>query len=86
MLDKFGHICNNNRIESEQNKFIKVYGDFPTNSEFKNPFPESELSWAVIMKISGQKGRVAGYIIGHIFYVVFLDAAHKFYPTEKKNT
>ena len=86
MLDKFGHICNCNRIEAEQQRFIKVYGDFPSNSEFANPFPESELVWAVIMRIAGQKGRVAGYVIGHIFYVVFLDAEHKFYPSEKKNT
>mgnify|MGYP000213687258 CR=1 FL=1 len=87
MLEKFGYICNVNRIEAEQQqKFIKVYGDFPANSEFSNPFPDRELVWAVIMKIAGQKGRVAGHIIGHIFYVVFLDSEHKFYPSEKKNT
>ncbi|MDX2245422.1 MAG: hypothetical protein SF052_01495 [Bacteroidia bacterium] len=86
MLEKFGHICNCNRIEAEQQKFIKVYGDFPINSEFDNPFPHSKLDWAVIMKIAGQKGRVAGHVIGHVFYVTFLDAEHKFYPSEKKNT
>lgn len=86
MLEKFGYICNVNRIEAEQNKFIKVYGKFPPNSEFDNPFPDRELDWAVIMRISGQKGRVAGHIIGHVFYVVFLDAEHLFYPTEKRNT
>ena len=86
MLEKFGYICNVNRIEAEQNKFIKVYGEFPANSEFDNPFPDRELEWAVIMRIAGQKGRVAGHIIGHILYVVFLDAEHKFYPSEKKNT
>lgn len=87
MLEKFGYICNVNRIEAEQqHKFIKVYGEFPINSEFDNPFPDRELVWGVIMKIGGQKSRIAGHIIGHIFYVVFLDAEHKFYPTEKKNT
>jgi hypothetical protein len=86
MLEKFGYICNVNRIEAEQNKFIKVYGEFPINSAFDNPYPDRELEWAVIMKIAGQKGRVAGHIIGHIFYVVFLDSEHKFYPSEKKNT
>ncbi len=85
-IEKFGHICNVNRIEAEQQKFIKVYGDFPKNSEFKNPFPDIELNWAVVMKINGQKGRIAGYINGHIFYVVFLDSDHQFYPSEKKNT
>lgn len=86
MLEKFGYICNVNRIEAEQRKFIKVYGNFPSNSKFRNPFPDRELEWAVIMKIAGQKSRVAGHIIGHIFYVVFLDAEHKFYPSELKNT
>jgi hypothetical protein len=86
MLEKFGYICNVNRIEAEQQKFIKVYGDFPENSEFNNPFPDRELIWAVIMKIGGQKGRVAGHIIGHVFYVVFLDSGHNFFPSEKKHT
>jgi len=86
LLEKFGYICNVNRIEAEQNKFIKVYGEFPANSEFDDPFPDRELQWAVIMKIAGQKGRVAGHVIGHVFYVVFLDAEHKFFPSEKKNT
>jgi len=86
MLEKFGSIYNYNRIEAEQMKLIKVYGNFPENSGFKNPFPDNDIDWAVVMKIKGQKGRVAGYIVGHIFYVVFLDAEHKFFPTEKKNT
>lgn len=86
VLEKFGHICNRNRIEVKQEKLIKVYGEFPPKSEFANPFPNSDLQWAVVMKVKGQKGRVAGYIDGHIFYVVFLDAEHKFFPSEKKNT
>jgi hypothetical protein len=86
MLEKFGYICNVNRLEAEQRKFIKNYGEFPANSEFNNPFPDRELAWGVIMKIGGQKGRVAGHIIDHVFYVVFLDFEHKFYPSEKKNT
>ena len=86
ILEKFGSLCNVNRIEAEQQRLIKVYGEFPENSEFYNPFQDETLDWAVIMKVSGQKGRIAGYIKGHIFYVVFLDAEHKFYPSEKKNT
>ncbi len=86
MLEKFGYICNRNRIEAEQEGLIKVYGTFPANSKFNNPFPDRELQWAVVMRISGQKGRVAGHVIGHVFYVVFLDAEHLFYPSEKKNT
>lgn len=33
-----------------------------------------------------QKGRVAGYVIGNVFYVVFLDQNHRFWVTEKKGT
>lgn len=85
-IEKFGYICNESRIEAIQKKHIKVYGDFPAKSEFRNPFPNSDLSWAVIMKIGGQESRVAGYIDGNIFYVVFLDKNHKFFPSELKNT
>ncbi len=44
LLEKFGYICNVNRIEAEQQKFIKVYGNFPRCSGFRNPFPEAELN------------------------------------------
>ena len=88
MLEKFGYICNKTRVEAENSRYIKVYYkiDFPPKSKFKNPFPETKLDWAVIMNIKGQKPRVAGYIIGNIFYVVFLDAEHQFYPSIKRNT
>jgi hypothetical protein len=29
---------------------------------------------------------VGGHIIGNVFYVVFLDWDHKFWPVEKRNT
>lgn len=86
MLEKFGYICDYNRIEAEQNKFINVYGDFPKSSKFYNPFPNSDLEWAVIMNIKGQRPRVAGYLERHVFYVVFLDEEHVFFPSNKRNT
>jgi hypothetical protein len=86
MLAKFGHICNVNLMEAKQNNYIKVYGDFPAQSKFKNPYPDRELVWAVVMNVGGQKARVAGHLIGHVFYVVFLDEEHLFFPSEKKNT
>lgn len=86
-LEKFGHICEMNRFEAIQNGYIKIYGDFPTGSKFIIPrHIENDVQWAVIMKIKGQKGRIAGHIIGHVFYIVFLDKEHDFYPTSKKNT
>jgi len=87
MIQKFGHICNLNIIEAQQQKVLKIYNEFPEKSDFKYPQHISEgVKWAVIMDIKGQKGRVGGHIIDNTFYVVFLDKEHRFYITEKKNT
>lgn len=87
MLEKFGHICELNRNEAIQQKYIKTYGKFPQKSDFEHPNHIAEdVEWAVVMNIKGQKGRVAGHIIENVFYVVFLDKEHRFYITEKKRT
>ena len=87
MLQKFGYICGLNIVEAQQQKVLKIYGDFPDKTDFKPSQHISEdVKWAVIMDIKGQKARVAGHIIENVFYVVFLDQEHKFYITEKKNT
>lgn len=38
------------------------------------------------MRVKGQKCRVAGYVDGNTFFIVFLDRDHKFYIAEKKYT
>lgn len=84
MLQKFSHICSLNIVEAQQQKVLKIYGNFPPKSDFK--FPQhivDNVKWAVIMDIKGQKGRVAGHVIGNVFYVVFLDKEHRFYITGK---
>jgi hypothetical protein len=87
MLQKLGHICGLNIVEAQQQKVLKIYGDFPAKTDFIAPQNITDVvSWAVIMDIKGQKGRVAGHIIDNIFYVVFLDQEHRFYITEKRNT
>ena len=87
MLIKFGHICALNIVEAQQEKALKIYGDFPEKTDFKAPqHITDDVNWAVIMDINGQKGRVAGHIIDNIFYVVFLDREHRFYITEKRHT
>ncbi len=87
MLKKFESICSLNIVEAQQQKLLKIYGSFPAKTDFKKPQHIIDgVNWAVIMDIKGQKARVAGHIIGNIFYVVFLDEDHKFYITEKKNT
>ena len=85
MLQKFGHICALNVVEAQQQKVLKIYGNFPFDSDFKHPRHINEdVNWAVIMDVKGQKSRVAGHLIDNVFYVVFLDRDHLFYKTSKK--
>ena len=91
MLDKlvgrFVEVCSFTRQEAVQQGLLKVYGDFPENSHFKiPPHIKGEVSWGTIRKIGGQKPRLAGYIIESVFYPVFLDKDHLFYPSTKKHT
>lgn len=87
MIEKFGTICNLNIVEAQQQRMLKIYGGFPANTDFECPrWNTKEVKWAVIMDIKGQKGRVAGHVIGNVFYVVFLDKEHRFYISELKRT
>ena len=68
-------------------KLLKVYGEFPANSQFKIPkHIIGEVEWGTIQRIGGQKPRLAGYIIGSVFYPVFLDKDHLFFVSKKKHT
>lgn len=73
--------------EAIKNKCLGVYGKFPENSAFNPPkgVPEGA-QWAVIKGVKGQQHRICGYMIANVFHVVFLDANHQFYITEKKHT
>ncbi|MDI9312787.1 MAG: hypothetical protein QM535_21435 [Limnohabitans sp.] len=87
MLEKFGHICAMTITEAQQKSCLKIYDSFPQKTNFKKPqHINDDVHWAVITNIGGQKSRVAGHIIGNVFYVVFLDKDHKFYIADKKNT
>lgn len=84
LMKKFVDVCMYNRTEAMQMKCLKVYGAFPDNSEFRKPeHIKGEVEWGTIQRIGGQKPRLAGYIIGSVFYPVFLDRDHKFYPTSR---
>ena len=37
LMEKFVSICAYNRIEAEQRKLLKIYGKFPSNSDFSIP-------------------------------------------------
>lgn len=66
---------------------MAVYGGFPAKSDFTPPkHVASDVQWAVVKRVKGQKGRVAGYVIDNVFYPVFLDKDHRFWLTEKRRT
>ncbi len=84
LLEKLGHISELNIIEAQQQKYITTYETFPKLSDFKHPSHiAQDVNWAVIKKIKGQKGRVAGHIIGNVFYIVFLDLEHKLWKMDR---
>ena len=85
LMQKFVDVCSNNIIEAKEKRLLKVYGDFPTNSKFSIPtYITGDVQWSTIQRIGGQKPRLAGYIIGSVFYPVFLDKDHQFYPSTKR--
>jgi hypothetical protein len=85
LMERIKEFCKFSRLEAEQNNCLKVYGNFPVNSVFKHPtYISEDAEWASL-HIQG-KERIAGHIIGNIFYVVFLDKEHHFWPTKKKHT
>jgi hypothetical protein len=89
MIEKFGEICKYNILEAQQKEMITIYGKFPENSDFHYPrtvAQDKSIKWVVITNIKGQKARIAGHIIENVFYVVFLDKEHRFYPSELKHT
>ncbi len=84
MLDKLKEYSRKSLVEAQKANFT-VYGSFPKHSVFKHPkYITDDAVWAS-MHIQG-KECIAGHLIGNIFYVVFLDREHQFWPTEKKHT
>ncbi len=58
-----------------------IYGDFPPTSDFKHPtHVPPDAKWARI-HINGLKV-LAGHIYQNIFFVVFLDPDHRFWPMD----
>jgi len=85
LMTKFKDVCQCNIVEAQQRGYLTIYNAFPPTSDFKVPtFFQGEVKWAVIKDIGGQKPRLAGYIDGSVFYVVFLDMNHVFYKMQKK--
>lgn len=87
LMVKLQHLSQWSLTEAIAEKQVAVYGAFPARSDFRPPkHIAPDVRWAIIKGVKGQKGRVAGYVIGNVFYVVFLDQNHRFWVTEKKGT
>ncbi len=87
LMQKVLHISKLTIAQASQDQSIKIYGDFPTShdSDFRCP-PNltNEKQWGVIRNIGGQKARVAGFLKGNTFYVVYLDKEHRFWKSAKR--
>jgi hypothetical protein len=69
-------------------QLIKQYTKvgFPENSEFIEPRHVTPTYWAVIHITQNSKEVVVGYLDeNNVFYVIFLDKEHKFWPTDIQN-
>ena len=85
-LKELSKLTRNDACKQEQ---IKIYGDFPPQSQtdfFHPQHVDPNVTWGVIKAIGGQKGIVAGYIVENTFYIVFLDRNHRFWISNKKHT
>ena len=71
-----------------QNQLIKEYHkvEFPPNSGFTHPKHVGDVTWAVMHLTPTSKEVVAGYIEDDVFYIIFLDKDHQFWPSKLKNT
>jgi hypothetical protein len=71
-----------------QKNWIKEYHkvDFPPNSGFKEPKHIIGVTWAVMHITDNSKEVAVGYIEEDVFYIIFLDKDHKFWPSNLKNT
>lgn len=84
MLNTLRDYCMKPLQESKGGKF-KIYGAFPPQSKFKHPLHvPRDVDWASL-HING-KVCLAGHVYENIFYVVFLDKNHEFWPSKLKHT
>lgn len=69
--------------EGHIKQYTKV--GFPPDSKFKIPKHVTPDYWAVIHITPKSKEVVAGFLDNNIFYIVFLDKEHEFWPTDIQN-
>lgn len=85
LLTKMAHIGKINSAQIGQDSTFTLYGRFPPKkqTDFQCPPELESRNWGVIRNIGGQKARVAGFLQNNVFYIVFLDAEHRFWNTNK---
>ena len=94
LLDKLKEYSKLTMVELISQKTLVIYGDFPNPSDFTHPrHIPIDVKWGRF-RLEGDC-RLCGFIVNevpginqntfkpNIFYVVFLDAFHKFYRMEK---
>lgn len=75
-------------FEAKQQELIKEYTKigFPPDSKFKEPKHVNTEHWSVMHITPNSKEVAAGYIESSVFYIIFLDKEHFFWPSKLKNT
>jgi hypothetical protein len=66
------------------NPKFKQYKSFPPTSEFKHPAHVPQDADWYVMHIEGLPC-IAGHMVKNLFYLVFLDKDHKFWPSNIQN-
>ena|SRR5690554_4428167 len=82
--DRMRQIGQFTKEEALAQQYVKQYTKvgFPPNSKFLEPKHVSPSYWAVIHIKPSSKEVVAGYLEDDIFYIVFLDKEHHFWPSQ----
>ena len=88
LLIRIKNLGQHSTLTVRQNNWIKEYHkvSFPPNSGFKEPKHVVGVTWAVMHITETSKEVVAGFIEDDVFYIIFLDKDHIFWPSKLKNT
>lgn len=85
LLTKMAHIGKIESARLTQDSTFTLYGHFPpkNQTDFQCPPGFETKKWGVIRNIGGQQPRVAGFLENNVFYIVFLDAEHRFWKSKR---
>lgn len=88
LLLRIKNLGQHSTLTVRQNKWIKEYHkvEYPPDSEFTEPKHVTNVTWAVMHITETSKEVVVGFIEDDVFFIVFLDKDHKFWPSKLKNT